>query len=371
MCSTAGRGIRISMAAGLCAAMLISSGVARAMPVAGGGGGGGAGSDGPDTLVGGPSDDRIDAGGGNDRVYSRRGADTVLAGDGADRVYAGRGSDRIFGGPGPDRLFGEKGADRIHGNEGADVIFVGAGRDWAHGGKGDDVIFAKSRHDVDGRRDREGDRIFGGRGDDRINTRDGERDIITCGPGNDVAILDFKDRIADASPGSPRGSCEQMQRDRAKPAPSAPRGVRLQAVRWALGQLGVHEQPEGSNRGPHIDAWSQRIGLLGVAWCGIFVHESFFQAGRDLHNAVASTDFIRGSAEAEENGLRAIPLRQARRGDLVLLDFPGGDADDHVAIVTRGLKADRVTTVDGNSSNRVKRNSYATSSVAIAVRVTA
>lgn len=333
-------------------------------------GGGGSGSDGPDTIVRGPGDDTIRAGSGDDRVYSRRGSDRIYAGAGADRVHAGRGNDRIFGGAGADRLFGEKGADRIQGNQGHDAIFAGAGRDTVHGGPGSDVIFAKSRQDIDGRRDRRGDRVFGGKGDDVINTRDGERDIISCGPGRDRAVLDFKDRIVDASGGNRDGSCEQVERRRAKPKPSAPSGVRLKATRWALNQLGVHEQPDGSNRGPQIDAWSQRVGMLGVAWCGIFVHESFFQAGRDLHNATASTDFIRGSAEAEENGFRAIPLSNAGRGDLVLLDFPGGDGDDHVAIVTRGLKNGHVRTVDGNSSNRVKRNSYATSSVAVAVRIT-
>lgn len=111
--------------------------------------------------------------------------------------------------------------------------------------------------------------------------------------------------------------------------------------------------------------------MLGVPWCGIFVHESFLQAGRDLHNATASTDFIRSSAEADANGFRAIPVGKARRGDLVLLDFPGGDGDDHVAIVTRGLNDDHVRTVDGNRSDRVIRSRYdAESDVALAVRVT-
>lgn len=347
------------------ATAMSAASIAGAAPVAGDGPSTSVhtGTDGDDTLVGNHRDETFRALGGADRIYGRRGRDTIYAGKGADRVHGGRGNDRIRGGNGPDRLFGEKGADRIRGGDGNDVIFVGAGRDIAYGGDGDDVIYAKSRRDIDGRHDRDGDRVYGGKGNDVINTRDGERDLVACGDGRDRAVLDHKDRIL--------GGCERVQRRSARTPSSAPKRTRLAAVRWALGQLGVVEQPLGSNRGPKIDAWSQRVGMLGVPWCGIFVHESFLRAGRDLHNATASTDFIRGSAEAETNGFRAIPLREARRGDLVLLDFPGGDGDDHVALVTRRLRNGYVHTVDGNRSHRVKRSHYSASTeVAMAVRVT-
>ncbi len=63
-------------------------------------------------------------------------------------------------------------------------------------------------------------------------------------------------------------------------------------------------------------------------------------------------------------------LRELRRGDFGLLDFPGGDGADHVAMVTRGLRSGSVRTIDGNSSDRVRRNAYATSQIAMGVRVT-
>ena len=37
-----------------------------------------------------------------------------------------------------------------------------------------------------------GDVVRGGVGDDRIFTRDGELDIVSCGPGLDVARLDAR-----------------------------------------------------------------------------------------------------------------------------------------------------------------------------------
>jgi hypothetical protein len=58
---------------------------------------------------------------------------------------------------------------------------------------------------VDGQNDELGDTVRGGAGDDRIAVRDGERDVVNCGPGNDRALLDFKDVIEDRS-------CENVRR---------------------------------------------------------------------------------------------------------------------------------------------------------------
>ena len=44
-----------------------------------------------------------------------------------------------------------------------------------------------------------------GNGDDRIAVRDGERDVVNCGPGIDKALLDFKDVTED-------NSCEVVSR---------------------------------------------------------------------------------------------------------------------------------------------------------------
>ena len=63
--------------------------------------------------------------------------------------------------------------------------------------------------------DQAGDTLDGGNGDDVFRTRDGEVDRITCGAGNDTALLDRVDVITDATAASPNGSCERVVR---KPA---------------------------------------------------------------------------------------------------------------------------------------------------------
>jgi hypothetical protein len=45
-----------------------------------------------------------------------------------------------------------------------------------------------------------------------IAARDGAADLIDCGDGNDVALLDSVDVIVDATPVNPAGSCERAVR---------------------------------------------------------------------------------------------------------------------------------------------------------------
>jgi len=76
-----------------------------------------------------------------------------------------------------------------------------------------------ARQDVHGRHDTRGDVLHGGEGNDTFKTRDGEADVIDCGPGVDTALLDFKDVVADATQQNPNGSCEVINRQ-----PRAKRG---------------------------------------------------------------------------------------------------------------------------------------------------
>ena len=80
---------------------------------------------------------------------------------------------------------------------------------------GNDVLWALIRLDVAGPGDLEGDIVRGGDGDDRIRVRDGEQDIVNCGPGFDVARLDMVDVIEGASTTVPNGDCERVLARRA------------------------------------------------------------------------------------------------------------------------------------------------------------
>jgi Ca2+-binding RTX toxin-like protein len=90
----------------------------------------------------------------------------------------------VFGGPGDDRLSMDAGLQFIIGGKGNDRISGGRGLDNLAGGPGKD-------------------RMFGGRGKDAMDARDGERDVVRCGPQRDVAEVDRKDNVK---------GCEKVKR---------------------------------------------------------------------------------------------------------------------------------------------------------------
>jgi Ca2+-binding RTX toxin-like protein len=163
-------------------------------------------------LKGTNSVDTINGNGGDDHINAKNKADVVDAGTGNDVVNAGAGDDTVRGGDGNDVLRGGLGADKQYGDAGDDTIFANKGRDESWGGTGNDTLWALARSDVHSRHDFNGDVLHGEDGDDTFRTRDGEGDTIDCGPGNDTAILDHKDKIIDATTANPNGSCENVFR---------------------------------------------------------------------------------------------------------------------------------------------------------------
>ena len=89
--------------------------------------------------------------------------------------------------------------------------------------------------------DLEGDIVRGGDGNDRIRTRDGEQDIVSCGPGFDVARLDTVDVIEGASTTAPDGDCERVLR--ADPRPGE--DLEERAPEPFLSHLSVGSPPRG------------------------------------------------------------------------------------------------------------------------------
>lgn len=133
------------------------------------------GGKGPDVITVG-SRSVVYGGGCNDVIHVKGTGSTVHGGKDHDTVRVHGGSATVYGGHGNDDLRGGRGADRISGGIGDDTIHGGAGDDRLTGGKGRDTI-------------------LGGPGDDAIHARDGERDVIDCGPGEDVAYVDRKDVV--------------------------------------------------------------------------------------------------------------------------------------------------------------------------------
>ena len=151
------------------------------------------GTDAAESIYAGAGNDVVNAGGGDDDIDGGPGADVINGGDGSDAVaYDGippvsvsldaisndgaAGEGHNVGGDVED-VFGADGNDKLTGNAGANTIDGGAGDDRITGGPGEDAL-------------------FGNDGDDLIDARDGVRDRIECGAGNDTATIDRIDTVS-------------------------------------------------------------------------------------------------------------------------------------------------------------------------------
>jgi hypothetical protein len=181
------------------------------------------GNSGPDHLQGGRGTDVIDGGGGIDvsdyrdhldavtvdldgvaddgspgenddlrnieNVWGGLGDDTIVGDDGDNQLWGKDGADVINGGPGDDSISGLEGPDRLDGGRGADHVRGGPHLDTVLGGPGDDLVVGGGKADVldGGPGD---DRMDGGPDNDTLRARDGDRDVILGGTGQDRARID-------------------------------------------------------------------------------------------------------------------------------------------------------------------------------------
>jgi hypothetical protein len=103
-------------------------------------------------------------------------ADDLLGGGGGDVVFGLAKSDRIRGVGGHDCLLGEAGSDELRGEDGWDRLTGGAGRDRLYGGTGLNAYDA-------------------GRGRDFVDSVNGKREPVRCGPGRDRVKADPSDDL--------------------------------------------------------------------------------------------------------------------------------------------------------------------------------
>jgi Ca2+-binding RTX toxin-like protein len=210
------------------------------------------GADGNDHLLGGNGNDDLRGGGETDMLEGEAGDDALTGGPGGDILNGGDGNDSLdgaepglVGADGHDTLNGGAGADLLHGGPGDDDLDGGPGPDVIHGDDGEDTLTYRARaNDVtvtlDGNfndgEPGEGDNVAGdveiviggtlddtftgdanantfdtglgedylqgnagvdildaGAGSDLVWARDGVRDIVDCGGGGDLAVVDRQD----------------------------------------------------------------------------------------------------------------------------------------------------------------------------------
>ena len=157
------------------------------------------------------------------------------------------------------------------------------------------------------------------------------------------------------------GSFASMLQSAASPTATAattpipglmPGGGNAAIVAAAQRELGVSEQPPGSNDSPRIAEYrTATAGNPGVGpWCSYFVSWCARQAGTPIMDGgMGSGDVDAVYAWAQRTG-RAEPAQGTtpRPGDLIVWD-------EHIGIVEGVLPDGRIQTIEGNSSNQVAR----------------
>jgi len=137
------------------------------------------------------------------------------------------------------------------------------------------------------------------------------------------------------------------------------RGQQIAAI--ATAELGVAEEPAGSNNGARIAEYRTATTGSGVGpWCAYFTSWVAGRAGVPIGPDGSGLGYVPTVRTwAEETG-RYIPAGSgpAQVGDLVLFDRGGDGVLDHIGVVTGVSPDGSIQTVEGNSSDKVSARSY-------------
>ncbi len=189
------------------------------------------------------------------------------------------------------------------------------------------------------------------------------------GPSTDAAVRLFQARSFDDS-GQPLevdGTVGPMTwaalfREAVTPAPVPAGNYLAEVINLARAQVGVMEDPLGSNRGPMVDEFLKRVGLNPVghhyAWCAAFVYWCFDEAavktGKSNPAPKSAGVLETWQMAGQAKHLRYTPNQAANAPELIKPGFvfflDTGQGNGHMGIVA-GVAGTKLTTIEGNTTN--------------------
>jgi hypothetical protein len=125
----------------------------------------------------------------------------------------------------------------------------------------------------------------------------------------------------------------------------------MAALNIAGAEIGVAEQPPGSNDSPRIAQYRQATAGSGVGpWCAYFVSWAAREAGTPLGEQGQGFGRVDDVWAWAERAGKAVPAAAGppQPGDLIVWD-------EHIGIVEGVLPDGSIQTVEGNSSDQVSR----------------
>jgi len=149
---------------------------------------------------------------------------------------------------------------------------------------------------------------------------------------------------------------------------TAPSALTKAAIDFAFTQVGVMEDPLGSNRGPEVDQYLRAVGLNpaqgSFAWCVAFTHFCYEKAAESLglQNPHIKTAGVLDHWNQAGKKPKVARVTNARAvadpglvmpGSLFIIDL--GQGLGHSGMVV-GVADGRLTTVEGNTNDNGSRN---------------
>jgi hypothetical protein len=144
---------------------------------------------------------------------------------------------------------------------------------------------------------------------------------------------------------------------------TAPGGLLRTTLEVAASQVGVMEEPPGSNRGPVVDTYHRAVGLDpadGLPWCAAFVYFCFQRAARQLarSNPVVKTAGVLDHwNRAREKRVPTITAAAAhmreelvRPGHVFIIDTGAPGGAGHTGLVEKIVMGTLVT-IEGNTND--------------------
>lgn len=126
-------------------------------------------------------------------------------------------------------------------------------------------------------------------------------------------------------------------------------------IKIAQGQIGVRENPIGSNSGKQVEAYLNSVGLgKGYAWCMAFVYWCVLQA---CIRAGVKTQLKRtGGVRDQYIYCKKIVVKEPKAGDIFIIVYPNGTG--HAGFVEKVLPNGQIQTIEGNTNDDGSREGY-------------
>lgn len=170
----------------------------------------------------------------------------------------------------------------------------------------------------------------------------------------------FSSRLSAAMGGAP-GVASADELGAVAPVGGAGTGTGQRIADIATRELGVSEQPPGSNDGPRIAEYRTATRGSGVGpWCAYFTSWVARQAGVPVGPTGGGIGWVPTMKSWAEQTGRWVPSGSGapQVGDLVVFERNGDGVPDHIGVVTAVRPDGGITTVEGNSSDRVSQRTY-------------